>query len=107
MGAQLQKIATFLIEGAKTLWGWVVSLVMGAHSTIDQSMVLHHGAWAWGVLVAAILVVVVFVLQFVWKPVPKPDKPRKMEVKPRPYRLLLLCAALGIVFLAACFAGMD
>ncbi|MCD8008608.1 MAG: hypothetical protein LUF68_06690 [Clostridiales bacterium] len=107
MGAQMQKIAAFLINGAYRLCDWVVSLVTGVHNAIDQSMTLHHSAWAWGVLAVAILAVVVFVLQFVWKPVPKPDKPRKMEVKPKPYRLLLLCAVVGIVYLAACFAAMD
>lgn len=107
MGAQLQKIASFLIGGANTLGGWIMSLVMGAHNTIDQSMVLHHGAWAWSVLTVAILLVVVLVLQFVWKPLPGAKPGEKPKRSPKPYRLLLLCGVLGVVYLAACFVAMD
>lgn len=107
MGAQLQKIATFLIGGGKTLWGWVMSLVMGAHGVIDQSMTLHHGVWAWSVLLVVSLVVIVFVIQLVWKPLPQPGPKPPTKLSPKPYRLLLLCAVLGVVYLAACFVGMD
>ncbi len=111
MGAQLQKIATFLIGGAKTLWGWVMSLVMGVYNGIDQSMTLHHGRWAWGFLAVIVLLLLGFVFQLVWQPIPqrgaKPGEKPKGKRTPKPYRLLLLCGALGIVFLAACFVGMD
>ncbi|MCD7830461.1 MAG: hypothetical protein LUG58_08515 [Clostridiales bacterium] len=107
MGAQLQKIATFLIGGANTLGGWIVSLVTGAHSTIDQCITLHHGIWAWAILIMIGLVCVGIVRCIGWKRVPKPKKPEEMILVPRNYSLLLLFGVIVTIYLAACFVAMD
>ncbi|MCD7837708.1 MAG: hypothetical protein LUG65_02200 [Clostridiales bacterium] len=107
MGEVLQKIATFAIGGANTLGGWVTSLVMRVYNVVDQSMYRYHGRWAWCFLAVVILLLAGFVFQFVWKPLPGAKPGEKAKLSPKPYRLLFLCAALGIVFLAACLAGMN
>ncbi|MCD8147268.1 MAG: hypothetical protein LUD84_08355 [Clostridiales bacterium] len=84
-----------------------MALVMRVYNGIDQSMVLYHGRWAWGFLVVVVLLLAGFVFQLVWRPMPGAKPGEKAKLSPKPYRLLLLCAVLGVVYLAACFAGMD
>lgn len=86
---------------------WIGSLVTAGHTFFDQALYNYHSEWAWGILVFLILVLVLIIFNLVWTPAPSGGKPVPMVRKPRAYRLLFLCGALAVVFVAACFAGLG
>ena len=102
----LGKIATILVAGAKTLWGWLTSGWGNVHHQMQAWIAANPGLCATIIEVIFALLIVGGIWVLVWPPKLEPGS-KKIKHKAKTHRLVVLAGILVLLYLAACFLSMG